>query len=82
MPDLVITDWQMPELDGSGIIRKIREQDPARAIVVMSARSDASTVDDRLGACTAGYVAKPIDRDEPLRVVERAIARSPPMLPI
>jgi len=36
-PDLVITDYCMPNLDGAGLIVRIREVRPSQAIILMSA---------------------------------------------
>src|SRR5438093_6087569 len=36
-PDLVLTDLKMPGLDGLELMRKARERDPERAVVVMTA---------------------------------------------
>ena len=75
-PDLLLTDLQMPGLDGFGLIRRAHEQDPDRAIVVMSALARSELTDAQVNAYTAGYVTKPIDPDELITVIERAIAAS------
>ncbi|HRI49866.1 MAG TPA: response regulator [Pseudomonadota bacterium] len=75
-PDLILTDLQMPGLDGFGLIRRAHEQDPDQAIVVMSALAQAEASDAQMSACTAGYVTKPIDLDELIKVIEHAIAGS------
>lgn len=73
-PDLILTDLQMPGLDGFGLIRKVYEQDPERVIVVMSSLDRRELADPQVCARTAGYVTKPIDLDVLIQVIERAIA--------
>jgi DNA-binding response OmpR family regulator len=42
-PDLVLTDLQMPRLDGFGLVRALREHGEQVPIVMLTARDDAAT---------------------------------------
>jgi len=58
--DIVITDINMPRMDGLELVRKIKEQNPQQAIIIISAHNDS---DYLLGAIEAGidsFVIKPI----------------------
>lgn len=60
---LVITDWEMPEMDGLGLCRKIREhpQDLYTYIVLLTGRDQK---EDKLQALEAGaddFLTKPLD---------------------
>lgn len=37
-PDMLVTDLQMPRLDGIGLIRRIREQDRALPVILLTAK--------------------------------------------
>lgn len=74
-PDLVLTDLEMPGLDGLGLIRKVHERAPGRAIVVMSALPARDITDAVIRIGTAGYVLKPINLPNLFHTIERAIAR-------
>ena len=37
-PDLLVTDLQMPRLDGIGLIRRIREADAALPVILLTAK--------------------------------------------
>jgi two-component system, cell cycle response regulator len=61
-PDLIISDIQMPKMDGIEFIRWLRDQDPLRHIPVIAV-SALAMVGDRekiLAAGFDGYMSKPI----------------------
>jgi two-component system chemotaxis response regulator CheY len=68
-PSLVLLDMRMPELDGWGFARAIRERGIQLPILVMTAAENARSWADEIGA--DGYVAKPFELDELLAAVER-----------
>ena len=37
-PDLLVTDLQMPRLDGLGLIRRVRESDAALPVILLTAK--------------------------------------------
>ena len=68
-PSLVLLDMRMPELDGWGFARAIRERGIQLPILVMTAAENARSWANEIGA--DGYVAKPFELDELLAAVER-----------
>ncbi|MFE2975535.1 two-component system response regulator CseB [Streptomyces sp. NPDC059258] len=58
--DLLILDVMLPELDGIGLCRRIREESPV-PVLMMSARGDALDVVAGLEAGADDYVIKPVD---------------------
>ena len=75
-PDLVITDLQMPEMDGLKFCQELRigSQVP---IIVLSVRGDERTKVKALDAGADDYVTKPFGIDELLARVRAALRRSP-----
>ena len=67
--DIVVTDWDMPRLDGAGLIQRIRACDrPGYVYLIMlTGRSEKSDIVAGMDAGADDYLAKPFDRDE-LRV--------------
>jgi len=59
-PDLVLTDLEMPRLDGRALVRRVRDLQPKTPILVLSASSETE-----IGAPTDGFFPKPIQL-EPL----------------
>jgi signal transduction histidine kinase len=70
---MVITDWMMPELDGPGLLRRIRaSQRPGYVYaILLSARSQKEDLVEGMEAGADDFLTKPFDRDE-LRVRLRA----------
>jgi two-component system response regulator AtoC len=77
-PDLIFSDWKMPEMGGEQILRYLRD-DPHLAlipVIVITAfgSSDSAIEAVRLGAYD--FVSKPFDLDEISLTAERALAHS------
>ena len=70
---MVITDWMMPELDGSGLLRRIRaSQRPGYVYaILLTAKSQKEDLVEGMEAGADDFLTKPFDRDE-LRVRLRA----------
>lgn len=73
-PDLVLLDISMPEMDGTEVLQRMRE-DPGLAdvpAVALTAHAMAGDREKFLGAGFDGYIAKPIvDEDELIAEIER-----------
>jgi CheY-like chemotaxis protein len=69
-PDLIVTDIQMPRMDGIEMIKRIRESQKGKKIpiIVMSAYGQRR-INDALAAGADGVVEKPIDLDVFLETV-------------
>ena len=63
--DLVLIDWNMPEMDGFELLRRIRaerEYDEMRVMMVTT-ESELASVASALEAGANEYLMKPFDRD-------------------
>ncbi len=59
-PDIVLTDINMPELDGLELIRIIRQDDKTTKIIVLSAYSDQEKLMKAIPLGLFAYLVKPI----------------------
>ncbi len=78
-PNLVVTDWNMPVMNGGELIRKIRENegDDYTYIVVVTVRDSVSDVVEGLEAGADDYITKPFNKEElnvRLKAGERVLA--------
>jgi len=59
--DLVITDLNMPNMDGSVLCTRIKKHNPNQQIIIISAHKDADQILGLIQNGISGYVLKPID---------------------
>lgn len=69
MPDVIVTDINMPKLDGFGFIEAVRKDARYRAIpiLVLTTESDVAKKNRARQAGATGWIVKPFD---PLKLVE------------
>lgn len=75
-PDLVLTDLQMPNMNGLELCRRLRE-DSSVPIVILSVRNDEKVIVEALDAGADDYVTKPFGTDVLLARLRSALRRSP-----
>jgi CheY-like chemotaxis protein len=63
MPDLVLTDWNMPEMDGITFVQKLRSiPTPKEPVVVFcTSNGEAKDIHDGIAAGADDYIVKPFD---------------------
>jgi pilus assembly protein CpaE len=63
-PDIVLTDINMPDMDGITATRLITEAVPQTAVIMMSVQNDTDYLRRAMLAGARNFLAKPIDMDE------------------
>jgi DNA-binding NtrC family response regulator len=71
--EMVITDLRMPGMSGLELLKKIRSEYEDTAVVVVTAFGTVETAVDAMKTGAYDYLTKPIDGDELLLVVDRAL---------
>jgi len=75
-PDALVLDVMMPDLDGVGVLRRLREAGNLVPVVFLTAKD---SVGDRIAGLTAGgddYVTKPFSLEEVIARLRAVIRRS------
>ena len=75
-PDLVILDINMPQLDGFGVIEKLRNENNNIPIIVLTARDQKDDKSIGFGLGADDFVTKPFGLEELLMRVAAVLRRS------
>lgn len=73
MIDLVICDWNMPEMDGVELLRQVRSVDTQTPFLMVTGRCDKDSVAEAIHSGVSAYIRKPFSPDQ-LEVKLRVIA--------
>jgi two-component system chemotaxis response regulator CheY len=73
--DLVLTDQNMPNLDGLGLTRKLREHPKFKTVPILILTTESSDQMKQLGraAGATGWMVKPFDPTRLLEVIQKVI---------
>jgi DNA-binding NarL/FixJ family response regulator len=78
-PDLVLMDVVMPVMDGVEATRKIKRELPRTVVLIITAFTDASYLEEALEAGAAGYVLKTAYPERIVDAVRRALHGEAPL---
>ena len=76
-PDVIVTDINMPQLDGFGLLRELRARKEYEQLPVI-VLTTAGSLDDQeraKGLAVTGYVTKPVKPDVVVAAVRDALAK-------
>jgi two-component system, chemotaxis family, chemotaxis protein CheY len=65
MPDVILLDWQMPQMTGIEVLRALRNETRGHhpVIVFCTTENDVTHITEALGAGADEYIMKPFDRE-------------------
>ncbi|WP_300668662.1 ATPase, T2SS/T4P/T4SS family [Desulfoluna sp.] len=77
MPDLIVTDYMMPEMDGLTLIKKLKSEITTRMIpvIMLTANEDLQSEVEVLGVGADDYMTKPVNYERFIARVNRLIQR-------
>jgi two-component system chemotaxis response regulator CheY len=75
-PDVIVTDINMPRLDGYGLIEGVRNDQHLRSIpiLVLTTESDAEKKTRARNAGATGWIVKPFDPAKLVAAIQRVMA--------
>ena len=56
--DCIVSDYEMPEMDGLTLLSKVREDDPSLPFILLTGRGDEETASKAIAAGVADYLLK------------------------
>ena len=71
--DTVVTDLQMPGMDGLALLAQINARDPQLPVILLTAHGSERVAVQAIKSGAHDYIAKPFDIDEVGVVIERAL---------
>jgi DNA-binding NtrC family response regulator len=75
-PNVVILDLQLPDINGIDILEKIRRTNPSLPVIMLTAYAELKTAIRAMQLGAFDYLTKPINQDEIIVVVRRALEKS------
>lgn len=76
-PDLVITDYHMPKLNGLELLQHIQQRTPGLPVIVMSSERSNRLVVEAMRSGASDFLIKPFDGETLTRAVQNALQREP-----
>ena len=74
--DLIISDINMPKMDGLTFLKKLRELHNDIPFIFSTARQEANTIIDAIQFDISNYILKPIDLKNFLFIVDKSVKKS------
>jgi DNA-binding NtrC family response regulator len=74
-PDVVVTDLKMPKMDGIELLKQLRAQDRDVPVIVATAFGEVASAVAAMRAGADDYLTKPLELDELILAIERAMDR-------
>jgi len=74
-PDVVVTDLRMPKMDGIELLKQLRAQDRDVPVIFVTAFGEVATAVAAMRAGADDYLTKPLEIDELILAIERAMER-------
>jgi two-component system, NtrC family, response regulator PilR len=73
--DVVLTDLKMPDLDGLALLSTLLQTQPNACVILMTAHGSIDSAVEAMRRGAFDYLTKPLNKDELLLVLRRAIER-------
>ncbi|MCH7992956.1 MAG: response regulator [Planctomycetes bacterium] len=74
-PDLMIVDWNMPNMDGITLVRKVRETDKSLPMIMCTTEAEKQRVVEAIKAGVNDYIVKPFTPDGLMEKINRVLGK-------
>ena len=74
-PDLMLVDWNMPNMDGLSFVKAYRQTDKSTPIIMVTTEAEKSRVIEAIKAGVNNYVVKPFTPDLLSQRIQETMAK-------
>jgi len=74
-PDIMLVDWNMPNMDGITLVRKVRETDKSLPIIMVTTEAEKSRVVEAIKAGVNNYLVKPFTPESLSEKIKQTLAK-------
>lgn len=78
-PDLMLVDWNMPNMDGITLIKKVRETDKKLPIIMVTTEAEKTRVIEAVKAGVNNYCVKPFTAETLAEKISQTMAKCAPV---
>jgi two-component system, chemotaxis family, chemotaxis protein CheY len=73
--DLLLVDWNMPNMDGLTFVKRLREKDKTTPVIMVTTEAEKTRIIEAIKAGVNNYVIKPFTPDSLLERVKQTLAK-------
>jgi two-component system, chemotaxis family, chemotaxis protein CheY len=74
-PDLMLVDWNMPNMDGLTLVKTVRETDKDLPIIMCTTEAEKARVLEAIKAGVNNYVVKPFTAETMAEKIDQTMAK-------
>lgn len=75
LPDLVVTDLEMPAINGLAILQRVRRRNACAQVIVLTGHSSTTALLEAAENGAVDYLLKPADQEELIHLLHQACER-------
>ena len=74
--DIMLVDWNMPNMDGLSMVKKVRETDKTTPIIMVTTEAEKPRIIEAIKAGVNNYVVKPFTPDALLGKIDATLKKT------
>src|SRR5690348_11053839 len=74
--DLMLVDWNMPNMDGLTFVKRVREKDKTSPVIMVTTEAEKTRVIEALKAGASNYMIKPFTSEGLMEKVKQTLEKA------